>query len=278
MAIEFIAEEARVIKKEKPKKITQANIKQWEAKLTIAPREKVLDPVFGHTYKTTYHQSKYQYKTFAELQKDIDANLPPLKLQVVVVSESRYDSKGRNLETPVLLHPDFINDKFESATDFLPYFFKVYNDNCNTVIGNKNKVVCTSGRRRSLLDLYRICKFYFPGTTIKEIKEALWYMPVKMNSFICHDIMRRVHRACGRWDGANIIYNINDEYGWDYFCTNVEDSKFFKVSYDVILKEIKKVTTKQRYDVSNIKSIDPGIDWYGVNNDLELAKYNLELK
>lgn len=277
MAIEFIAEEARVIKKEKPKKITQANIKQWEAKLTIAPRERILDPELSyHTYKTAYHQSKYQYKTFAELQKDIDANLPPLKLQMAIISEARYNVEGRDLQMPILFEKNYINEKYCSATEFLPYFFKVYNDNCNTVIGDKNKVVCTPNRRRSLLDLYRICKFYFPDTTIKEIKEALWYMPVTISSFICHDIMRRVHRATSRWDNSTITYNINDEYGWDYFCTNVEDSKFFKVSYDVILKEIKKNKIRQNYECSNIKSIDPGIDWHGVNNDLELANFNLK--
>jgi hypothetical protein len=55
---------------------------------------------------------------------------------------------------------------------FLLKFFKEYNDIYNTVNKN-NKVICDTGRRRSLDDIYLICKYYFPDCTTYQVFKEL---------------------------------------------------------------------------------------------------------
>jgi hypothetical protein len=53
--------------------------------------------------------------------------------------------------------------------EFLIKFFNHYNSTYDTYEMNTNECVCTRYRRRSIGDLYLICKSYFPDTNLDEV-------------------------------------------------------------------------------------------------------------
>lgn len=76
---------------------------------------------------------------------------------------------------------DFVNTNtslYEFIKNFLVSYKDNYNANYNTYENNTNKFICGINRRRSLGDIYLICKHYYPKCTINEVLENL----VKLNS------------------------------------------------------------------------------------------------
>jgi len=254
-------------------KVARKTSKQWEEEFTLQKKELVKGK-WGMEGKTQYFPVKKQYESFAELQYVIDNNFAPLKLGRVV---DMYNDHTY-LKSPIIYLRDDIKDHHFDTNEFLQYFFTLYNHECATFNSKTGKQQCDQGRRRSLIDLYRICKYYYPLVTIKDVKEALWNLPFGMQVFICPDVRRRVHRRemPSNHHGA-ITYNNADEFGWDYYCTNVKDSKYFKMTYKELVPIINKTLKGCTLSPIGYQGIDPNVEWYSTNNAEARAKAKPEL-
>lgn len=102
--------------------------------------------------------------------------------------------------------------------DFLVKFFKVYNDEKNTIYVSNKTTQTTAGRRRSLGDIYKLCKYYFPDCTLREVVVLLYTtLPATIRdgfrTSYCTTIKKRV------WyyeeGDANGVFDrdVVDEYG-----------------------------------------------------------------
>lgn len=255
-------------------KFLKKEVDVWEQTLTLH-KKATKQGKYGIEAVTQYFPVKYQYKTFIELQTAIDNNLPPLQL-VKVDSLFSYrdddDYEHNRIDNEEFVKIAGIDNKIQrdlirymhaNVGEFLLFYFTLYNKECVT-IDNKGRTTCTRNKRRSLVDLYRVCKYYFPMTTVKEVKEALWDLPVGIDVFICPDIRRRVHRRNDP-HSCSIAYNDADEFGWDYYCTNVQDSKYFALPY----KELVKMINKRSYihlSPVPLNRVNPDVIWYAGNN------------
>ena len=99
---------------------------------------------------------------------------------------------------------------------FLIKFFKEYNNERNTIFVESRATQTEMGKRRSLGDIYKICKYYFPEITLKELMQLLYVDLIAIEGFRsskCSQISKRV------WyyyqGSSNVLLNTNDddEYG-----------------------------------------------------------------
>lgn len=101
---------------------------------------------------------------------------------------------------------------------FLIKFFKEYNNERNTIFVESRATQTEMGKRRSLGDIYKICKYYFPEITLKELIQLLYVDLMAIEGFRsskCSQIRKRVWYYS---EGANHgLLNIGDtdEYGND---------------------------------------------------------------
>lgn len=78
---------------------------------------------------------------------------------------------------------------------FLVKFFKEYNNERNTIFVESRATQTEMGKRRSLGDIYKICKYYFPEITLKELMQLLYVDLMSMEGFRsskCSQIRKRV--------------------------------------------------------------------------------------
>lgn len=113
---------------------------------------------------------------FTELQKIIEASVDPIKLGG---KQSKYEI-----------------DKGDTLVEFLKKFFTKYNDESNTNFIENGKVQTESGKRRSLGDLYMICKHYYNDINLHDLIKALYIDLPKvfpgLGSLRCRTINKRV--------------------------------------------------------------------------------------
>ncbi len=81
--------------------------------------------------------------------------------------------------------------------DFLIKFFEEWNNTKTTIFVESGLVQTEVGKRRSLGDIYMICKYYFPEITLKEVIGELYInispdMPSGFRSSYCNTIHKRV--------------------------------------------------------------------------------------
>lgn len=106
----------------------------------------------------------------------------------------------------------------ESIEDFLTKFFKNWNENRNTIYTDDNSVQTEMGKRRSLGDIFAICRYYYPTCTLKEVAKALY---VTLNETItdgyrssyCNTINKRVFYYDNTKENGVFDKTTNDETG-----------------------------------------------------------------
>lgn len=101
----------------------------------------------------------------------------------------------------------FSMDEKPLLSTFIKKFFIDYNYNYETVNKN-NKVICATGRRRSLGDIYLICKHYYPNCTIIEVfKELVALLNLgNINTQKCSNIRKYVFYS-NRASSHRSLYN-----------------------------------------------------------------------
>lgn len=85
----------------------------------------------------------------------------------------------------------------ESIQEFLVKFFTNWNEARNTVYVDDNSIQTEMGKRRSLGDIYMICRYYYPYCTLKEVARLLYVtLPTVITdgfrSSYCNNINKRV--------------------------------------------------------------------------------------
>jgi len=103
----------------------------------------------------------------------------------------------------------------KSVEHFLPVFFGRYNVELDTIYTENGEIQTIANRRRSLGDIYQICKYYYPNLTILELLRLLYneeYLRENnIGTSFCYTINKRVWYHSER----PLIFNtdVEDEYG-----------------------------------------------------------------
>jgi hypothetical protein len=78
------------------------------------------------------------------------------------------------------------------------------------------KLQTDGGRRRSLGDIFRICRYYFPDVTLEQVFDCLCNRIIEKtsNTSFCNQTKRRMYYSTEKGYGGN-IYNkdTSDEFG-----------------------------------------------------------------
>lgn len=107
----------------------------------------------------------------------------------------------------------------ETLEEFLINFFNKYNNTKNTLYAGTKEVQTEPGKRRSIGDIYAICKYYYPDCTIRDITEIVYgVLPNEVPRFrssLCSQIKKRVFYQ-GAENQETGMYNTNnpDEFGF----------------------------------------------------------------
>lgn len=136
-------------------------------------------------------------KSFSEIQDQLD-ELPPLRLRGVLKKRS------------------------ETLEEFLVKFFNKFNDERVTIyVGNSHEQTST-GKRRSLADIYKICKYYYPKVTLEMVQKALVKIMKdksvpRFRSSYCHTINKRVWYVGDETKNSAVYDQTSpDEFGLKY--------------------------------------------------------------
>ncbi len=106
-------------------------------------------------------------------------------------------------------------ERSESLQTFLEKFFDVWNEEKNTIFADNREVQTPCGKRRSLGDIFMICRYYYPTCTLGEVVKLLYaILPKSMStgfrSSHCYDTKKRM-----------FYFNPNDATG--YFNSSEKD-------------------------------------------------------
>lgn len=107
----------------------------------------------------------------------------------------------------------------ETLEEFLIKFFNNYNNNKETLFVETKEVQTPPGKRRSIGDIYAICKYYYPTCTIRDVVNIVYnVLPTEVPRFrssLCSQIKKRVFYQ-GTEDQQSAMYNTSnpDEFGF----------------------------------------------------------------
>ena len=105
----------------------------------------------------------------------------------------------------------------EPIDEFLVNFFTKNNNDKKTIFVKSKEVYTDVKKRRSLSDIYMICKYYYPETTLKEVVDLLHkVLPQRVPRFrssMCNMIKKRVFYQ-GSLEQSSHFYNYStpDEF------------------------------------------------------------------
>jgi hypothetical protein len=107
------------------------------------------------------------------------------------------------------------DDVGNKLTDFLNNFF-IHNRKMHTIYGN-GVVQTNKGKRRSITDIYNICRYYFPRITLTHIYSHLLKLisEGKVLSAICSETKMRVYRGTSGGEYSYFNGDPVDEYQVD---------------------------------------------------------------
>lgn len=105
-----------------------------------------------------------------------------------------------------------------TVNEFIQYFLILYNGIFITSLKNKNVIHTIENKRRSLGDVYLICRNYFPDVSLREVLKSLYFI-TNIQGFrtsYCYQINKRVWYY-SRY-GNNAVFNKGktDEWGHRY--------------------------------------------------------------
>lgn len=113
----------------------------------------------------------------------------------------------------------------ETLEEFLIDFFNVHNNKRDTLFVETKEVQTKPGKRRSIGDIYAICKYYYPNCTIREVTNIIYnILPTEVPRFrssMCSQIKKRVFYQ-GTEDQQSAMYNTSNPDEFDF---TIEDWK-----------------------------------------------------
>jgi hypothetical protein len=106
----------------------------------------------------------------------------------------------------------------ETLEDFLTKFFNEWNEDKTTIYAGNSHLQTEPGKRRSFGDIYQICRYYYPGCTVKQVSDIIYrHLPTtvpRFRSSYCNMINKRVFYK-GSEGQVNQFFDTSkhDEYG-----------------------------------------------------------------
>ena len=117
---------------------------------------------------------------------------------------------------PLVIKGFSLTEYDDCLEDFIHNFLVRYNAQYETTtLDTMNGSQCAPRRLRSLIDIFLICKHYFPECSLEEVKDAL-HANEALSSQVCSTVRRRVY-----WCYPNSIPAVRnteseDEFGLIY--------------------------------------------------------------
>lgn len=104
------------------------------------------------------------------------------------------------------LRPFFKRDiKGVKIEEFIKRFFKTYNNDLITAFADNGNEQTRAGARRSGGDIFRICKYYYPKTTLEEVMKTIDKLHQEglgdnkyLKSQVCRQVNKRVYNTDSR--------------------------------------------------------------------------------
>jgi hypothetical protein len=118
----------------------------------------------------------------------------------------------------------------ESLQEFLIKFFEEWNEEKDTIYVTTQEVQTMAGKRRSLGDIYMICKYYYPNVTLEEVIRLLYItLPAHFRGFRsckCSQIHKRVWYYEDGLANNNANIGAADEYNhtMQYYIDKLNES------------------------------------------------------
>lgn len=102
---------------------------------------------------------------------------------------------------------------------FIKTFFTKWNLNRDTIYVNTKAVQTEANKRRSLADIFMLCRYYYPECTLLDVIKVLYIKIVDTKDFrssYCFKIQKRVWYYSK--NSGTAVYNKDskDEYGFTY--------------------------------------------------------------
>lgn len=159
-----------------------------------------------------------------------------------IKAKKKEENNFKNIESKIL--EDFngrtirleriLKRRRESLEDFLVSFFTHWNKDRNTLWVDTGEVQTPVGKRRSLGDIYMICKYYYPKCTLKDIIDLLYrrlfnYFDESgeqgFRTCRCNQIMKRVWYHDPDRDTKVLNVKAYDEFGniYNYYLKELEN-------------------------------------------------------
>jgi hypothetical protein len=110
------------------------------------------------------------------------------------------------------------NRQGQTLQAFLQEFFTNWNQEKDTIFADNREVQTQAGKRRSVGDIFMICKYYYPSCTLKQVYKALLIdlpasMPSGFRTSKCTTINKRVWYYDSGAESGQLSLETTDEYG-----------------------------------------------------------------
>src|SRR3990167_6286523 len=121
------------------------------------------------------------------------------------------------LQHPLLrLHDNYVHDPTTSLTNFIKNFLRDFRNFYKTYkTTQRENPQCNAGKLRSMIDIFRICRWYYPDCTLRQVREYLLSSST-IKTQICNLIQRRVFWDDGKSSGSVLNMYDKDEFGLDF--------------------------------------------------------------
>lgn len=123
------------------------------------------------------------------------------------------------LEERVIRLKGFYKSEKKGLTlkEFLINFFTEYNNEYQTIYKDTKELQTDVGKRRSLGDIFLICKYYYPDVTLKEVVKILYndlFADIeRFRSSACSMIKKRVFYQ-GNVNQQSNVYDLENPDEW----------------------------------------------------------------
>lgn len=158
-------------------------------------------------------------------KKTVTKKQQPVKEVEKVVVKSKTELEKIQeliLRTYPKIRITILKKRKENLEEFLFRFFNEWNHEKDTIVIETREVQTAKSRRRSLGDMFMLCRYYYPKCTLKEVATALYKgmfkrtfaNDYKMRSSFCGGTQRRMFYITNNKDSIFYDPKQNDEFGF----------------------------------------------------------------
>lgn len=183
---------------------------------------------------------------------------------IISLLQDRIDKNSALLKLGDVSNP-FVKTE-DTLEEFIANFLTKHNIIYHTTYKSSDRLQTTNGKRRSIGDIYMICKTYFPDCTLRDVFKFMYItLPTvcpSIGSIVCGQINKRVW-----WIYGSVRFShsdMKDEYGYtqqDYITELNKKPKPVQEKVDIkdsdILSKVKTIFTKG----TKVKSLIDGKTW-----------------